>query len=61
MSEANVEIIRRNYEIRHGKGAKPRGRHGRLELGAPAAVDRARAETPVGPLFCTVVPFVVPC
>jgi hypothetical protein len=53
MSKANVEIIRRHYEIRHGKGDKRR-EVGRLELGTPAAVDRARTGMPAGRLFCII-------
>jgi hypothetical protein len=45
MSEANVEVTRRHYEIRHGKGGKRR-KVGRDDWSRehPAAVDRARTE-----------------
>jgi hypothetical protein len=49
MSEANVEIHPPPLRDppRQGRQA-PRARHRRLELGAPAAADRARTEMPVG-------------
>ncbi len=40
MSEANVEIIRCHYEIRHGKGGK------RREVAATAADVQPRPEPP---------------
>jgi hypothetical protein len=55
LNESDLDHRRGSLLVSQRQGRPPpRGRHGRVGVGKPAAVDRRSPRPPVGPLFCVI-------